>query len=179
LIGIFACFCGVLMMANPPTEDIGSEFGNSNPDFESVWYTLGLLAIVITAGTDGLSAVFARSMKDIHFSKMLYWFSLVGFIGTLGIVMCESLYNAEVPTILTYDSNQMMSLLLSGLFAGFNTTCLTIAFQNERSTTVSLLAYIELVYSFLADVFLFNATFSTMELTGAAVITFFNLLTIV
>jgi hypothetical protein len=35
------------------------------------------------------------------------------------------------------------------------------------------------VYSFLADVFLFNATFSTMELAGAAVITFFNLLTIV
>jgi len=167
------------MMANPPTEDIGSEFGNSNNDFESVWYTLGLLAIVITAGTDGLSAVFARSMKDIHFSKMLYWFSLIGFIGTLGIVMCESLYNAEVPTILIYDSNQMMSLLLSGLFAGFNTTCLTIAFQNERSTTVSLLAYIELVYSFLADVFLFNGTFSTMERTGAAVITFFNLLTIV
>lgn len=81
------------MMANPPTEDIGVEFGNSDHDFESIWYTLGLLAIVITAGTDGLSAVFARSMKDIHFSKMLYWFSLIGFIGTLGVVCVESIVN--------------------------------------------------------------------------------------
>jgi len=110
---------------------------------------------------------------------MLYWFSLIGFIGALFFIICESIYHVEVPTILSYDTSQTMSLLLSGLFAGVNFTCLTIAFQSERSTTVSLLAYIELVYSFLADVFLFNAKFSTMEFAGAAIITFFNLLTIV
>jgi len=60
LIGIFACFCGVLMMANPPSEDASNEFGNSGQDFDSIWYILGLLFIVFTAGTDGLSAVFAR-----------------------------------------------------------------------------------------------------------------------
>lgn len=44
---------------------------------------------------------------------------------------------------------------------------------------MSLLAYIELVYAFAADVLLFNSTFTVMELTGAAIITFFNVLTIV
>lgn len=118
-------------------------------------------------------------MKDVHFSKMLFWFSLIGLIGSLSYIICESIHNQEMPTILTYNSVQTMSLLLSGLFAGVNITCLTIAFQSERSTTVSLLAYIELVYCFLADVLLFNAKFSTLELCGAAIITYFNLLTIV
>lgn len=48
------------MMANPPSEDVSNEFGNSGQDFDSIWYILGLLFIVFTAGTDGLSAVFAR-----------------------------------------------------------------------------------------------------------------------
>jgi drug/metabolite transporter (DMT)-like permease len=58
-------------------------------------------------------------------------------------------------------------------------TCLTIAFQSDKSTTVSLLAYIELVYAFMADILLFDSTFTRMELVGAAIITFFNVLTIV
>jgi drug/metabolite transporter (DMT)-like permease len=42
-----------------------------------------------------------------------------------------------------------------------------------------LLAYIELVYAFAADILLFDSTFTLMELVGAAIITFFNVLTIV
>jgi drug/metabolite transporter (DMT)-like permease len=34
LIGIFACFCGVIMMANPPTEDIGIVHGSSDQNFD-------------------------------------------------------------------------------------------------------------------------------------------------
>ena len=44
---------------------------------------------------------------------------------------------------------------------------------------MSLLAYIALVYAFLADVFLFDHQFTMLELFGAAIITFFNLLTII
>ena len=60
-----------------------------------------------------------------------------------------------------------------------NLTCLTIAYQSDKSTTVSLLAYIELVYAFAADILLYDSTFTKMEVMGAAIITFFNVLTIV
>ena len=43
---------------------------------------------------------------------------------------------------------------------------------------MSLLAYIALVYAFIADVTIFNLSFVAMELSGAAIITFFNLFTI-
>ena len=41
-----------------------------------------------------------------------------------------------------------------------------------------MLAYIALVYAFIADVTIFNLSFVAMELSGAAIITFFNLFTI-
>lgn len=63
--------------------------------------------------------------------------------------------------------------------SSLNLTCLTIAFQSDKSTTVSLLAYIELVYAFMADILIYKSSFSAHELTGAAIITFFNVLTII
>ena len=68
---------------------------------------------------------------------------------------------------------------MTGLFSALNLTCLCIAFQNDKSATVSLLAYIALVYAFLADIFIFKASFVKLELAGAFVITFFNLVTII
>jgi drug/metabolite transporter (DMT)-like permease len=61
IIAILACFCGVIMMANPPAAS----------KIHNVWMTVGLLSTVVTAGTDGLSAVFVRSMNNVHFSKIL------------------------------------------------------------------------------------------------------------
>ena len=58
-------------------------------------------------------------------------------------------------------------------------TCLVIAYQNDKSATVSLLAYIALVYAFIADIVIFNLSFLAMELAGACIITFFNVLTII
>ena len=45
---------------------------------------------------------------------------------------------------------------MTGLFSALNLTCLTIAYQNDKSATVSLLAYIALVYAFCADIFIFK-----------------------
>ena len=44
---------------------------------------------------------------------------------------------------------------------------------------MSLLAYIQLVYTFAADTLLFGHRFASLELAGAFVITFFNVATIV
>ena len=68
---------------------------------------------------------------------------------------------------------------MTGLFSALNLTCLTIAYQNDKSATVSLLAYIALVYAFCADIFIFKNDFVSLEIAGAAIITFFNLVTIV
>ena len=68
---------------------------------------------------------------------------------------------------------------MTGIFSALNLTCLTVAYQNDKSATVSLLAYIALVYAFCADIFIFKHDFVNLEIAGAAIITFFNLFTIV
>ena len=73
----------------------------------------------------------------------------------------------------------MYNLVLTGIFSALNLTCLTIAYQNDKPATVSLLAYIALVYAFLADTMIFNHNFVFLEISGALIITSFNLLTIV
>ena len=73
----------------------------------------------------------------------------------------------------------MTNLVLTGIFSALNLTCLTIAYQNDKSATVSLLAYIALVYAFSADTIIFNHNFVPLELMGALLITAFNLFTIV
>ena len=82
-------------------------------------------------------------------------------------------------SILTYVGDQYSNLLLTGVFSALNLTCWTLAFQLEASAKVSLYAYIALVYAFLADIWLYQATFNPMEIIGASIITFFNIFTIV
>lgn len=56
----------------------------------------------------------------------------------------------------SYSRDMLVGMGLTGVCSAVNMTCLTIAFQNDKTATVSLLAYIALVYAFLADLFIFK-----------------------
>merc|ERR1719422_1236202 len=98
----------------------------------------------------------------------MFWFSAIGMIVLLLVIALKALYLQAVPLILTYNYDQMQNLILTGVFSALNLTCLTIAYQNDKSATVSLLAYIAIVYAFGADIMIFNHNFVVLELTGAA-----------
>merc|ERR1711957_448028 len=85
-----------------------------------------------------------------------------------------ALVNQTAPGIFYYNWLQLQNLLLTGVFSASNLTCLTIAYQSDNSSTVSLLSYVAIVYAILADVFLFDHKFVTMEIVGASIITVFN-----
>ena len=111
------------------------------------------------AFNDGMLAVLARTMKDIHFSILMFWFSAIG-VFVLNIYLgCNAFMRKELPTIFTYNKEQYFYLGMTGVFSALNLTCLTIAFQNDKSATVSLLAYIALVYAYLADIFIYDHDF--------------------
>jgi drug/metabolite transporter (DMT)-like permease len=114
----------------------------------------------VVAANDGMVAVLARRMSSIHFSVMMYWFALLGLIFTSTSLVVKAVIAGALPSIFSYSAEQYMSLTMTGICSSTNLTCLTIAFQSDKSTTVSLLAYIELVYAFMADVLIFNSTFT-------------------
>ena len=83
LIGIFACFCGVLLMAeaDPNTKIV---------DSDQSYRLIGFILMCVVAANDGMVAVLARRMKDVHFSIMMYWFAALGllFTSTTMFVKC-------------------------------------------------------------------------------------------
>ena len=181
VIGILACFCGVIMMA---ASDGADEVPDSNSamqgsGLQTFGRLVGVLVMVFVAFNDGLLAVMARTMKSLHFSLLMFWFSAIGMAILAGYFACYSALTHSMPRILTYDFDQLYNLVLTGIFSALNLTCLTIAYQNDKSATVSLLAYIALVYAFLADTVIFSHNFVFLELSGALLITSFNLFTIV
>ena len=50
-----------------------------------------------------------------------------------------------------------------------------VAYQNERSGFVTILAYIGLIYGFFGDTFIFKERFGALELIGVIVILVLNL----
>ena len=181
MVGILACFCGVLMMALSEEDEANFEEQNDIQikNWENFGRLVGVLVMVFVAFNDGLLAVMARTMRQIHFSLLMFWFSAIGMIILVTFLVCNAAYYWTTPMLLTYDANQMYNLVLTGIFSALNLTCLTIAYQNDKSASVSLLAYIALVYAFSADTIIFNHHFVPLELMGAVLITVFNLFTIV
>ena len=175
-VGILACFCGVIMMAM--SEDSSGIDGNQDGSWGDLARVIGVLVMVFVAFNDGLTFVMARTMKSIHFSVLMFWFSAIGMVVLLFYMGIHTLYTQQAPTIMGYDLDQMKNLILTGVFSALNLTCITIAYQSDKSSTVSLLAYISLVYAFMADTVIFGHNFVFLELAGALLITSFNLFTI-
>lgn len=121
----------------------------------------------------------ARAMRHIHYSLIQFWFAAISLVVLLVYYVVSSAVKQELPTLFHYSSTQMLHVGLTGIFSAINLTSLTISFQKDNSMTVSLLAYIELVYAFISDVTIFKISFVPKELIGVAIITFFNILTIV
>lgn len=59
--------------------------------------------MVFVAFNDGLLAVMARTMKSIHFSLLMFWFSAIGMLILITYLTCTALYFQTLPTILTYN----------------------------------------------------------------------------
>lgn len=192
IIGIIACFAGVLMIAMSGPPEQNETAIESIPDASelapesqglfggdaNVMKIVGIVTMLFVAFNDASLNVLARTMKDLHYSLIQFWFSAIGLIFLIVFMVIQCLVQQDWPEMFSYNNEQLLYVLLTGIFSALNLTCLVIAYQNDSSATVSLLAYIALVYAFVADVTIFKLTFLALEITGAAIITFFNFFTI-
>lgn len=90
------------------------------------------------------------------------------------IVVIRSVFAKKIPFDNTTAST-LCIIFLAGLLdvVGFN--LMTIANQKGNTATVSVLAYIGLVYSFIADNFVFGIQITPVYLLGVLIILFFSI----
>lgn len=115
-------------------------------------------------------------MQKLSFALILFYYSLVALCAT-SIVYCLAPLFIEQSSYLrlfNYSSSQVKWILgtvmcnMSALFAR------TIATQNEKSGLITLISYIGFVYAFLGDTFIFNESYTTLQMCSIFVILAFN-----
>ena len=89
-VGILACFCGVIMMAM--SEDPRNNEASQENSWGGFARLVGVLVMVFVAFNDGLTFVMARTMKSIHFSVMMFWFSAIGLVVLLVFMGFQAIY---------------------------------------------------------------------------------------
>ena len=89
--GMLACFSGVVMMALTGYDPTECPY--------LLGKTVGVLVMTGVAVNDALIAVMARTMKDVHFSVLMFWFSAIGFLIMSSVIFGSSLWHGSLPTI--------------------------------------------------------------------------------
>ena len=66
---------------------------------------LGFILMCFVAANDGMVAVLARRMKDVHFSVMMFWFATFGMTLTSITIIVRSILFRQLPTLLYYNTD--------------------------------------------------------------------------
>ena len=85
-------------------------------------------------------------------------------------ISLEALHSDTGMRMLNYTSTLVWTMILATSFNAMSMTCRTIAYQNDRSGFIVLFTNLSLVYFFFADTFIFDESFSKMELIGTLMI---------
>lgn len=121
---------------------------------------IGITMCLTVSVANGVLAILTRMMQSIHVSVMMSYIALVSLlILTVGFLIELAVVGGPM-RLFNYSSEQYLFGFLTGAVNILGLISKIIAYQNERSGLITLLAYIGLVYGYLGDVLIFNETFT-------------------
>ena len=148
----------------------------------TVQYILGVVCIVGSAFCCGCVNITFAKLKDIHYSLLVFHYGWISSVVLFIWLLFEFIvWNGEFTEgfrIFTYTGYQWVLLLFIAISNALAMNLLTIAFQNDKSTFVSTMAYMMLVYAFIVDMTIFQIEFKVLELVGSIIILVLSLGTI-
>lgn len=138
---------------------------------------VGFFVQIIKSFANGSLSVQNRILQSVEVQVTIVYTSLVSLVPMIiGLLIENSLSSSDDPfRILNYTSEQYLYCIGIALSNHGALYFAIVAFQNERSGFISLLAYIGLVYAFLIDIFLFNESFNALLLIGIITIFIINM----
>ena len=106
---------------------------------------------------------------------MITYMSIISLIILIIGLLVEKSITGEPLRIANYDAEQYMYGFIVGALNMITLVFKIVAYKNERSGFVSMLAYVGLVYAGLGDHFIFEEQFSLLMLLGISVILTLNI----
>ena len=99
-------------------------FGGS----ENTMRIIGIVTMLFVAFNDASLNVLARTMKDLHYSLIQFWFSAIGLAFLIIYLTIACLVKKDWPDMVYYSLEQSVYVILTGIFSALNLTCLVIAY---------------------------------------------------
>jgi len=130
--------------------------------------TLGIAIGLVTSFGYAINNVLNRSLKEVHFSVLLFYHTLIGSMLCLLIFGTYSAVKG-VP-FLSNTREGWVIIVISGVLDFVCVGSMIIAYQSDTTAFVSLLGYSQVVYAFLIDIFVFKQTITGFQLFCALVI---------
>jgi drug/metabolite transporter (DMT)-like permease len=111
-----------------------------------------------------------RSMQATHYSIVLFYYAIFSVV-VLGVgLIAEAWVKQEPMRVLQISFMQFLWMCVPSFFNTLGISFNTIALQNEKSGFITMIGYINIVYSFCGDVFIFDTAFSRGELVGVGIV---------
>jgi drug/metabolite transporter (DMT)-like permease len=166
-VAMFGAFAGIICLGlAEPNEMVKVE---SMSVFEQTYaYQIGVVLSVITCFTASVVQVSTRKLKSLNFGVISFFYSLTSTvcIGIVFLAFCVS--KGQVPYV--YESWWIyLELLTAAAINMVGQSYNTYSYQHGNPTTVSLINYMGVLYNFLVDLTIFNATFTSLQLTGVSI----------
>ena len=126
----------------------------------------GTVIMVVASVVNACMNICNRRLQQTHFSVVMFWHAILGFTVPLAIIIVYCLVAHE--TFMVYHNGMAYLWIFIGALCDLAATTFNVlAFQNDNSSFLSLIAYTGVVYAFLFDYFLFKVSISGFQLVFA------------
>ena len=121
------------------------------------------------------SSVYTRKLQRLHFTIVVFYYAIAAFTLLAIFIFCGGFITGQPIQLFTYTKEQYAYTLASSILTTLQITCLCIANQNDNPAFLTILAQLVLFYSFVADVTLFDESFTGLQVAGVALILVMNI----
>ena len=146
-------------------------------------YLLGLGFAFITSWMYASVIVLNRVLKEIHFAVILFYYTLFGSAVLLVYILAAHAQTGSSWSslgLLNYSTEQWGQMLALAFFNSVGMNFNTLACQYEKNSAfISLVGYMNIIYSFGVDTLLFGENFNRLEMMGSLTVLVFNLSAVV
>ena len=112
-----------------------------------------------TSGVFACNAILNRALKMVSPNIIMFYHGIIGISIALVAILSEAWFiQRDTSEIRLYSQDIHITWLLiaASVLDVVALYCMTIAYQSYKSGFVALIMYVSIVYSFLADIFLFK-----------------------
>jgi len=173
IAAMLTCFGAVISIAlqSQPSAEVSEV---SEPSLEesgtSYGVLIGTVSAVLTAFITALRGVMSTKMATVHFSQQVFYFAFPGFMSLVIYYFGNLIFTGTLPHFMTLEPALFLSIFFVVFLEVLSCLFLTLAFLNGNPASVSLFTYLNLVWAFLYDYFLFHTKLSLGQIIPVGLI---------